>query len=173
MPGSWVTSMTSWSDSSRVPPVTAGAVAARLADHGGGLARDGGLVDRADALDDLAVGGDQVARGDDDDVATLKIRRRHVLDDAVRETPVRDGRRAGRAQGARLCLAAALGHGLRQIGEEHGEPEPDRDRAREPERLLALVAANGVDDEVRRDDDASDLDDEDHRVADQRASGRA
>ena len=45
------------------------AVAAGLADHGRGLAGDRGLVDRADALDDLAVGGDDLARLDDDDVA--------------------------------------------------------------------------------------------------------
>ena len=48
------------------------AVAAGLADHRGGLAGDGGLVDGGDALDHLAVGGDQVAGLDEDDVADLE-----------------------------------------------------------------------------------------------------
>ena len=38
------------------------AVAARLADDRGRLAGDGRLVDRGDALDDVAVAGDQLAR---------------------------------------------------------------------------------------------------------------
>ena len=48
------------------------AVAAGLADHRSGLARDRGLVDRRDPLDDLAVGGDEVARLADDAVALCK-----------------------------------------------------------------------------------------------------
>src|SRR6267142_209405 len=38
-----------------------------------------------------------------------------------------DGFRARLAQGIGLGLAAPFGHGLGEIGEEHGEPEPDRD----------------------------------------------
>ena len=45
------------------------AVAAGLADHRGRLAGDRRLVDRGDALDDLAVGGDEVAGLADDEVA--------------------------------------------------------------------------------------------------------
>ena len=56
------------------------AVAAGLADHRRGLARDRGLVDRADALDDLAVGGDDLARLDDDDVAAPEVGCRHLLE---------------------------------------------------------------------------------------------
>ena len=52
------------------------AVAAGLADHRRGLAGDGGLVDRGDALDHRAVAGDQLAGLDDDDVAALRARRR-------------------------------------------------------------------------------------------------
>ena len=52
------------------------AVAAGLADHRRGLAGDGRLVDRGDALDDLAVGGDEVARLADDEVALARARRR-------------------------------------------------------------------------------------------------
>ena len=52
------------------------AVAAGLADHGGGLAGDRRLVDRADALDDLSVGRDDLAGLDHDDVAALQLGRR-------------------------------------------------------------------------------------------------
>ncbi len=45
------------------------AVAARFADHRRGLAGDGRFVDRGGALDDLAVGGNRLAHGDDEDVA--------------------------------------------------------------------------------------------------------
>ena len=48
------------------------AVAARLADHRRRLSGDGRLVDRADALDDLAVGRDDHPGLDDDDVALLR-----------------------------------------------------------------------------------------------------
>ena len=56
-----------------------GAVAAGLADHRRRLAGDRRLVDRADALDHLAVGGDHLAGLDDDDVAALQLRAGRVL----------------------------------------------------------------------------------------------
>ena len=31
------------------------------------------------------------------------------------------------AQGVGLRLAPSLGHGLSEVGEEHGEPQPERD----------------------------------------------
>ena len=57
------------SESTLVPPVTARAVAAALADDRRRLAGDRRLVDRGDALDHLAVAGDHVAGLDDHDVA--------------------------------------------------------------------------------------------------------
>ena len=51
------------------------AVTARLADDRGRLAGDGRLVDRGDALDDLAVGGDEVVGLADDQVALGQRRR--------------------------------------------------------------------------------------------------
>ena len=53
------------------------AVAAALADDRRGLAGDGRLVHRGDALDDLAVAGDHLARGDDHDVALAQLGGRH------------------------------------------------------------------------------------------------
>ena len=111
------------------------AVAAGLADHRRRLAGDRGLVDRADALDDLAVGGDDLAGLDDDDVAALELGRGNVLEPAAVESPVGDRRRARGAQRVRLRLAAALGDRLGEVREQHRQPEPERDRADEPERL--------------------------------------
>ena len=54
------------------------AVAAGLADHRRRLAGDRRLVDRADALDDLAVGRDDLAGLDDHDVAALQLGGRHL-----------------------------------------------------------------------------------------------
>ena len=51
------------------------AVAARLADHGGGLAGDRGLVHRGDSLDHGPVARDLLARLDYDHVARLQLRR--------------------------------------------------------------------------------------------------
>ena len=48
-----------------MPPVTARAVAAGLADHRRRLAGDRRLVDAGDALDDVAVARDELAGGDD------------------------------------------------------------------------------------------------------------
>ena len=62
------------------------AVAARLADDRRRLAGDGRLVDRGDALDDLAVGRDHLAGRDDHDV----VRRR-----AATTAPARASRRPG------------------------------------------------------------------------------
>ena len=140
----------------------AGAVAAGLADHRRRLAGDRRLVDRADTLDDLAVGGDDLARLDDHDVALLELGRRDLLDGAVADIR-RDGRgRARRAQRVRLRLAPALGDRLGEVREQHGQPQPERDHADEPE--LARVAARELEDEDHRRDHAAELDDEHHRV---------
>ena len=73
LPGSWVISTTIRSESTLVPPVTARAVAAGLADHRRRLAGDRRLVDRGDALDHGAVAGDRLARLDHDDVAADQL----------------------------------------------------------------------------------------------------
>src|ERR1700727_2201137 len=63
-PGFCVILTTMRSDSTVVPPVTAG-----FADHWGGFARDGGFVDGGDAFHDIAVARDDLSGLDDDDVA--------------------------------------------------------------------------------------------------------
>ena len=61
------------------------AVAAGLADDGSGFAGDRGFVDRGEALDDLAVAGDDVAGFDQHDVADAQVQRVHGLVDARRD----------------------------------------------------------------------------------------
>ncbi len=102
------------------------AVAAALANDGRGFAGDGGFVHAGDAFDDLAVGGNDVARFADDEVALLQFRRRNFFLAPVAQ-PARHRVLARLAQAVGLRLAAAFRHGFREIGEEHGEPEPDRE----------------------------------------------
>ena len=68
-PGLAVTRITIRSDKTLVPPVTGAPVAAGFPDDRRRLAGDGRLVHRGDALDDLAVGGYDLAGGDHHDVA--------------------------------------------------------------------------------------------------------
>ena len=142
------------------PAGDGGAIAARLADDRGRLAGDRRLVDGADALDDLAVGGDHLAGFDDHDVAALQLGGREAA--SVAQTGVR--RRAGRAQRVRLRLAASLGDRLGEVREEHRQPEPDGDRRDEPQAVR--VPAHEVEHENPGRDDAAELDDEHHRVLD-------
>ncbi len=130
-------------------------VAARLADDRRGLAGDRRLVDAGDPFDHLAVGRDHLARRDHDDVTLGQSARRDLLDRAVGAASV--GGRLGACPPQRLGLrlAAALRHRLREVGEEDGEPEPDRDQPREHARIGDRDAG---------DEDAADLDDEHHRV---------
>ena len=109
------------------PPVTA----AGLADHGGGLAGDGGLVHGGHAFDDRAVGGDHVARLHDHMVAGGQIGSGYGFCGSVRQQPVRDGIRAGAAERVGLRLAPPLGQRLGEVGEQHGEPQPQGNLAAE------------------------------------------
>ena len=130
-PGSCVISTTMRSESTRVPPVTARAVAAGLADDGRRLAGDRRLVDRRDALDDGAVAGDHLAGLDDHDVAAAQ------LGGGLASVPSRSRATvvgAHRAQRVGLRLAAALGDRLGEVAEDHRQPQPDGDGQGEPAR---------------------------------------
>ena len=67
------------SESTRGAAGHGAAVAAGLADDRRALAGDDRFVDRRDALDDLAVAGDDVAGFADDDVAGPQRRRGHLF----------------------------------------------------------------------------------------------
>ena len=79
-PGSEVMRTAIWSESTLRAAGDGAAVAAALADHRRRLAGDRRLVDRGDALDDVAVAGDDLAGRDDHDVAAAQLGRRDLLD---------------------------------------------------------------------------------------------
>ena len=84
------------------------------------------------------------------------------LDAAVGAISARHGLGLGAAQAGRLRLAATLGDRLGEVGEQHGEPQPDRDIEDEPCRGFAVseerLGPQG------RGEDAADIDDEHHRI---------
>ena len=138
-------------------PGDRGTVATGLANDGRGLAGDGGLVDRRDAFDDLAVGRNHVVGLADDQVALGEQRRRDELLGPVGTKSTGLGLRAHLAQRVRLGLSSSLGHRLGEVGEEHRQDQPDRDRPREDA---------GVGDRLDEGDDRADEDDEHHGVLD-------
>jgi hypothetical protein len=144
------------------------AVAAGFANDWGGLPSDGRLVHRGDAFDDLTVAWDQVAGFHEDDVALLQLRCGHDLE--VRRVDGSEplGRRLGAclAQRCRLRLAAAFRHRLGEVGEQHGDPQPDDDLEGEPQ---LTAAGQKFADEDNRGERRDDLDDEHHRVPDHHA----
>ena len=133
LPGSWVTSTTSWSERSLVPPVTAersppdsritGADSPVIADSSteptpSMISPSAGMISPAlttttSPCCSSGAGTSSIA--------------------PVVGAPVGDRRRPRRAQRVRLRLAAALGDRLGEVREQDGQPEPDRDHADEPE----------------------------------------
>ncbi len=116
-----------------MPPVTAERSPPELADDRRGFAGDGRLVHRGHALDDVAIGGDQVARLDKDDVALFQLDsrdRRDLVMVARIGKLLGDHIRLGGPQARGLRLAAALGHRFREVREQHREPEPQDDLER-------------------------------------------
>ena len=106
------------------------AVAAGLADHGGGLAGDGGLVNGGSALDDVAIAGNLLAGAYDHQVAARELGAGNDgevllvlngLDTMGLDILL------GRTQGIGLSLTAALGKRLGEVREQVGEPQDDRD----------------------------------------------
>ena len=165
-PGSCVISTTMRSRQHARAAGDGAAVAAGLADDGRRLAGDRRLVDRGDALDDGAVAGDHLAGLDDDDVAAVQLGRRRASLPSLHR---RGGLGAHRAQRVGLGLAAALGERLGEVGEDDGQPQPDRDGEREPARLVAAAERLAAEDWMSQATvviDGADLDDEHHRVAD-------
>ena len=140
-----------------------GAVAAGLADHGRRLAGDRRLVDRADALDDLAVGRDHVAGLDDDDVAAAELGRRHLLEPPL---SCAGARRSSCASRAARSPAPCRGprRSPRRSSRRGRSARARRRRAGEPERLVSPPNAR-----LRKKMpvviDAAELDDEHDRVA--------
>ncbi len=175
-PGFAVIRTTSQSESTRVPPVTAlrspplsritGALSPVMALSSteatpSVISPSAGMSSPASTKHDVAL-------------AQLRTTTRHELArrsavgraSAARGEPraLRGDVLARLAQRVGLRLAAALGHRLGEVGEEHGEPEPERDREDEPGGGVPGAGDQGVDEEEGG-ERAADLDDEHHRVA--------
>ena len=164
-PGSCVTSITSWSESSRVPPVTAerSPPASRI------TGADSPVI--ADSSTEPTPSITSPSAGMTSPASTTTMSPRWSSAPGPRRSVARragERRGPGRAERVRLRLAAPFGDRLGEVCEQHRQPEPDADRSGEPERLV-VPAAEEVLDEDRRDDDPAELDDEDDRVANERA----
>ena len=145
------------------------AVAAGFADDRRGFAGDRRLVDRGDAFDHLAVGRDDFAGLDRHEIADLEAGGRHdlVARLAVGREQLGGGFRSRAAQFIGLRLAAAFRDCLREIGEEHREPQPDDDV--QGEAMFDAAAKDDVLDEEDGRQGRNDGNHEDHRVFCQRA----
>ena len=144
------------------------AVAARLADDGRRFAGNRRLVDRGHAFDHFAVRGNNVAGFDQHDVADLERGRRHQPIVLRSPEPVNSlawvSVRAGAAVGLRL--AATFGDGFGEVGEQHGEPQPQNDLELEADML---AAGEKIADQDHRGQRGDDLQHEHHWILDQRA----
>ena len=146
-------------------------VAARLADHRRRFAGDGAFVDRGDAFDDFAVGRDEVAGLDENHVALAQIVGGLEVPFGVVARGVQllgPGFTLQAAQRGGLRLAAAFGERLGEVGEEDGEPQPERDGEDEAGPVLAPAGEAGEEGGLQPEqggEHAADIDDEHHRVA--------
>ena len=164
-PGSWVTSTTMRSESTRVPPVTA----LRSPPDSRMTGADSPVI--ADSSTEAMPSTTVPSPGMTSPASTTTTspRRRSAAGDG---RPVREPcgrRRAHRPQRVGLGLAAALGERLGEVGEDDGQPQPDRDGEREPRGLAAAAqraAAEELDQPGDGRDDGADLDHEHDRVAD-------
>ena len=139
------------------------AVAARFANHRSRFAGDGRLVHRRHALDHFAVAGDVVAGLDVDHVSGAKRSADDLFKAAVGLVALGDGLALGLAQRVGLGLAAALRHGFGKVGEQHREPQPERDLQVEDEGPGVMTE---VLDEQQRSEHAAHLHHKHHRVLD-------
>ncbi len=146
------------------------AVAAGFADDRRGFAGNGGFVDRGDALDHVAVAGDDVAGLAYHKIAGLQVFGRYPLIDlvVVRHQNALGARLgAGLAQGVGLRPPAPFRHRFGEIRKQHGEPQPQNDLEGEAE---AGVVLDQVAHEQHGGQRGDDFEHEDHRILDQ--SGR-
>ena len=140
-----------------------------LADHWRGFTGDRRLVDRSHALDHVAVGRNEVAGFDEDDVSDLESGAWHepvILLVAGPGDQLGLGLGALTAQRVRLRLAASLGDGFGEIGEQHSEPQPQDDLELEAD---VFAAGDEIADQDHRGQRSDDLEHEHHRVLHQRA----
>ena len=162
-PGFDVMRTTIWSDSTRVPPVTA----ERSPPDSRMTGADSPVI--ADSSTDAMPSTTSPSPGmtspgvDDAQVADLQLARRASRPTAVGLADVGHRLGPGLAQRVGLRLAAAFGHRLGEVGEQHREPQPRRD---EPgEHAVGRRRRRQLLEEQDGGEDAADLDDEHDRVA--------
>ena len=110
------------------------AVAATLADDRRRFARDRGFIDARDSFNHVAVRRNDVAGFANHDVALLQHRRGNLLFVAILEQ-TRHRFFARPPQAGRLGFTAAFRHRFGEIGEEDGEPQPDRELSDESAQI--------------------------------------
>ena len=103
---------------------------------------------------------------DVDQVTSAELTAGDLFKAAVRGIAQGDGLALSLAQGIGLSLAAALGHGLGKVGEQHRNPQPQRDLEVEAE---AGAVVDRVVDEQCRGKHSAHLDDKHHRILDHAA----
>ncbi len=144
------------------------AIATRLADDRSQFTGDRRFIDRSDAFNDLAVGRNQIAGFDKNNVADLERGAGNQLEILRARTAQQLGFCFGaRApQGIGLRLSASLGDGLGKIGEQHGKPQPHDDLKFEHD---LTAAGHEISDQNDGGQSGDDLKHEHHWVLDQRA----
>ena len=127
------------------------------------------FVDRSHAFDHFTIGGDHVAGFYENEIADLEVgARNETVALLVAGAGDQLGLRLGTLppQSVGLRLAAPLGDGFGEIGEQHREPQPKNDL----ELKFDLAAAGDqVANEDHRREDGHDLEHEHDRIFDQRA----
>ncbi len=138
------------------------AVATRFADHGRRLPRDRRLVDRSKSLDDFSIAGNDFTGVNDDFIAGEQGGGKRQFDRSIRLPNSGRCFASGLAERVGLRLAPRFGQRGGEIGEQHGQRQPNVERHQVGERSLAR-SPNGL----NREQDAqhgADLDHEHHRV---------
>jgi hypothetical protein len=77
-------------------------------------------------------------------IARAQLGAGNLLDLAAVANAIGNGLRARLAQRVGLRLAAAFRHGLREVGKQHGEPQPQRDLQVEPKFFLSPISSTVV-----------------------------
>ena len=135
-PGRAVMRTTIWSESTRVPPVTAerSPPASRMTGADSPVMADSST----EAMPSMISPSDGIISPADTTTTSSTVSCDEGTSSiaAVRQAPVGHRLGPGLAQRRGLRLAAALGHRLGEVGEQHGEPQPGGDEAGE-EVLLA------------------------------------
>jgi hypothetical protein len=139
-----------------------GTIGAGLAQHRCGFAGDRGFVDRGQALDDLAVGGDLLAGADDHGVARAQVSGRNLRFAAACNLLAGDQVLACATQRRSLSTPARFGDGLGEVAEQHGDEQDRGDRPTEAGRCRSRQR-----DQCRQ--RGSDQHDRHHRALDQMA----